>query len=136
MTLGNRIKYIRTDILKESQNDFCDNLNSYIKSNYSKEMINIDSLLFMQSMISQIENDKNLRMIRLVIILNYFHQRSRINPNWLILDNNNSSPLFITKIEIDSSLVEIYENIKNHSKEILNRISDLSIIIENSSIES
>lgn len=132
MLLGNKIKTIRTTILKESQSDFCTSINRYIKEHFSKKSIEEENLLFFQSMISKIENEEIITSKKLIILLNYLYTKFRINPNWIIIENNNSIPMYTSKIEIDTSLVDIYNNIELHSNELLKSVSDINIIIQNS----
>ena len=132
MLLGDKIKTIRTNILKESQDEFCININKYIKEHFSKDEINQEKLLFFQSMISKIENEEIITSKKLIIVLNYLYSKFRINPNWVIINNNNSVSMYTTKIDIDTSLLDLYNNIEINANELLKSVSDINIIIQNS----
>lgn len=126
--LGKRFRYIRLEIYKENQIDFCKNLNKYI---VSKKIPSDKNLKFTQTMLSKFENSSILYSKKFQLLLNFMYETKNINPAWLTLINNNTQPLYLTQIEINKSLSEIVLNINTKYKSISDDLNDLEIIMMN-----
>jgi len=126
--IGERIKTIRTELLSESQKEFCNNINRYIKIYYPESF---DKLKFRQDALSLFENSgNNISLNKFNILINYLYTK-KINPNWILLKNNNTQPQYVTTLEIDKNLVDITKDIKQKFSEINKDLNDIQIIVEN-----
>jgi len=127
--IGERIKIIRKELLLESQKMFCNRINEYIKTYYPDSF---DKLKFKQDTISLFESNRNsIPLNKFSVLVEYLYTKRKINPNWIILKNNNIQPKYITTLEIDKTLVDTIEDIKKKHSEISKSLNDIQIIIEN-----
>ena len=127
--IGKRIKYIRVTIFKDSQENFAERINEFIKKRKGVKFLKKNS--FSQHIISKLEGNSNATKEKLLIFLNFIHEKKRINSAWVILEDNNSQPMYTKKLVVDKNLIEIYKEIEENGDNIIKRISDIQIIINN-----
>ncbi len=130
--LGHRIKKVRKKVFNVSQTKFSEEINKYIENKTEIEKENI----FNQITISDLENKNRISKNNLVILINFLEKTKRINPNWILLEDNKSHPIYIKKIPIDKTLSSIHEEIEELGKQINQRTNDLRIIIENTGFDN
>ncbi len=128
--VGERIKRLRDEVYGLTQTEFADELNQYIWVNHKKHRY--DSQTFIQNHISLIEQKNQIRRDKFALLLNFLYASKRINPAWIVIEENNAIPKFLTKLLIDSSLVEKQKQLVEYGDKINQTINDISIVIENS----
>lgn len=127
--VGDRIRLIREEIYEMKQSELADEINSYIKK-HPKEFQ--DALLLNQPKLSFIEQKSRMSKESLFMLINFFYEDRRINPAWIMIKDNKAMPKFLTKLVIDSSLVEKQQELQEYAKKINQTINDISIVIDNS----
>lgn len=131
--IGERIKRVRDEVYGLTQSEFADELNEYIWVNHKKHRY--DSQTFIQNHISLIEQKNQIRRDKFALLLNFLYASKRINPAWIIIEQNSAIPKYLTKLLIDSSLVEKQKQLVEYGEKINQTINDISIVIENSVFE-
>lgn len=130
--IGERMKYVRTNIFKQNQRDFAALLNEHMKKKRGK----VDQKeLFSQNTISNMEIDGSIRLTKLIFMLNYLFEIKQVNPSWLTLEYNNSQPLYLKRMPAHKKLFEIHQEIKKHQLKIDQNVNDIRIILDNSGFE-
>ncbi len=123
--IGERFKKIRTEVYNLTQEEFAKKINEYSKSKGFKSNIN-------QSYISSIEDDDKLNFKKnMIIIINFLYDTEKINPAWILLENNNTQQMRNKYLVSERKLTDIYENILKKQEEISDQINDIFIIINN-----
>lgn len=123
--IGERLKKIRTEIFNLTQEEFAGKINEYSKAKGIKSKIN-------QSYISSIEDDDKLNFKKnMIIIINFLYDTEKINPAWLLLENNNTQAIRSKFLVSEKKLTEIYESVNKKQEEISNEINDMLLIINN-----
>ena len=123
--IGERLKKIRTEIFNLTQEEFAGKINEYSKAKGIKSKIN-------QSYISSIEDDDRLNFKKnMIIIINFLYDTEKINPAWILLENNNTQQMRNKYLISERKLTDIYENILKKQEEISDQINDIFIIINN-----
>lgn len=122
--LGDRIKNIRTSIYNCTQTELAELINLYYKQNKNKKK-------FTQTNFSTAENQQKIQTKKLIDLLNFFYDTKRINPTWMLIENNKSLPKLITKIVINKDLVDLHEMLEKNAQNMLKNVNDIRIIIDN-----
>ncbi|MGB6151854.1 MAG: hypothetical protein WBG48_07675 [Pricia sp.] len=131
--IGERIKRLRDEVYGLTQSEFADELNQYIWVNHKKHKYN--SQTFIQNHISLIEQKNQIKRDKFALLLNFLYASKRINPAWIVIEENNAIPKYLTKLLIDSNLVEKQRQLVEYGEKINQTINDISIVIENSVFE-
>ena len=67
----------------------------------------------------------------MIIIINFLYDTEKINPAWILLENNNTQQMRNKYLVSERKLTDIYENILKKQEEISDQINDIFIIINN-----
>ena len=67
----------------------------------------------------------------MIIIINFLYDTEKINPAWLLLENNNTQAIRSKFLVSEKKLTEIYESVNKKQEEISNEINDMLLIINN-----
>ena len=125
--IGDRIKHVRINVYKLNQTELADAINEYT----SKLKPKPTHKKFTQNTFTYLEAQSSIPSKKLLTLLNFLYDSKRVNTAWILMKNNKSLPLFITKIELNSDLIEIHSSLEKHSESILKGINDIRIIIDN-----
>lgn len=128
--IGLRFKRIREDIFGLSQTLMSDEINDFIKKKYGKKQVETSG--FNQNVISLLELNSKIRRDKFMILIQFLYTEKRINPSWFTLEQNESQPLYLTRLVIDSNLIEKQKEIREHAEKINQTINDIDIVIQNS----
>lgn len=128
--IGLRFKRIREDIFGLSQTLMAEEINDFIEKKYGKKQL--ASSGFNQNVISVLELNSKIRRDKFMILIQFLYTEKRINPSWFTLEKNESQPLYLTRLVIDSNLIEKQKEIKEYAEKINQTINDIDIVIQNS----
>lgn len=134
--IGEKFKEIRVQDFKLSQEEFVEEINKFVKTNYTKSEQKI--LLFNQNIVSVLENKSRLRNEKFITLLNYLFLKKQINPLWIILPvtNANTQRKYINNIAIDADVHQKLNDIKSlvsaTNDSVYKEINDIDIILRNS----
>ena len=126
--LANRIKYVRTEVFALSQEEMSQSVNKYLQERYKS----IDhKAKFSQNTMTKLESDSAITCTKLTHLLNFFYEEKRINPSWIMIEENMAISMYVTKLKIDNDLGELHELTKKSAMDILKYVNDVKIIIDN-----
>lgn len=128
--IGYRIKRVREEVFALSQTEFAEELNSYIERRHGQKLLK--TLSFNQNVVSLLEGQSKIRRDKFSLLLNFLYNERKINPSWIIIEENNNQPMYLTKLVIDKSLIEKQKELKTYAEKINQTINDIAIVIENS----
>ncbi|NAS11490.1 hypothetical protein [Poritiphilus flavus] len=112
--LGKRIRRIRKEVFAQSQVEFAEMLNDYLKSRDIVDKRN----MFTQNTITKMETENSLTAGKLITLLNFLYEKKQINPSWLLLEFNKSQPPYLNKLSDGKNSSEIQAEIKSYQMKI------------------
>lgn len=116
--IGNRLEYVRKEIVKKSQKEFAKSFNKWMRSE-----------ALVQAKVSSMESQFSIGKELFLDIVIFLFEKYRINPLWFILKDNANQLIRITNI--DGNLHEKRRIIEESCKQISQAISDIDIILRN-----
>ena len=128
--IGERIKKIREEVFKTNQTEFAAEIHDYIIRKHGTKLA--ETLNIHQGVISVAELHSRMRRDKFALLINFLYSERRINPSWILLEQNKTQPLYITKLVIDKSLLEKQKEIQEYAEKIHQTINDIEIVIQNS----
>lgn len=131
--IGARMRKIREDVFDISQLELAEEVNQYMERRHGSILLN--QLKFTQTVISLFENQSKIGRDRMIMLMNFMYNEKKINPSWIVLEKNNSQPMYSTKLIIDRSLVQKQKDIKEYAEKINQTINDIAIVIDNSAFK-
>lgn len=131
--IGARMRKIREDVFNISQLELAEEVNQYMERRHGSILLN--QLKFTQTVISLFENQSKIGRDRMIMMMNFMYNEKKINPSWIILEKNNSQPMYSTKLIIDRSLIQKQKDIKEYAEKINQTINDIAIVIDNSAFK-
>tara|TARA_R110002020_G_scaffold409529_1_gene619253 strand:+ start:7008 stop:7418 length:411 start_codon:yes stop_codon:yes gene_type:complete len=131
--IGARMRKIREDVFDISQLELAEEVNQYMERRHGSILLN--QLKFTQTVISLFENQSKIGRDRMIMMMNFMYNEKKINPSWIILEKNNSQPMYSTKLIIDRSLIQKQKDIKEYAEKINQTINDIAIVIDNSAFK-
>lgn len=131
--IGARMRKIREDVFNISQLELAEEVNQYMERRHGSILLN--QLKFTQTVISLFENQSKIGRDRMIMMMNFMYNEKKINPSWIVLEKNNSQPMYSTKLIIDRSLIQKQKDIKEYAEKINQTINDIAIVIDNSAFK-
>mgnify|MGYP003656661594 FL=1 len=131
--IGARMRKIREDVFDISQLELAEEVNQYMERRHGSILLN--QLKFTQTVISLFENQSKIGRDRMIMMMNFMYNEKKINPSWIVLEKNNSQPMYSTKLIIDRSLIQKQKDIKEYAEKINQTINDIAIVIDNSAFK-
>ena len=126
--LGFRFFKVRNEVSGSIQSSFAKEINQYIKIKYSDESF-YKKHKFSQYIISVLESSSNISKEKLLILVNFLKEKYRINPSWIMLDNNSECPMYIEKDKHYESISKLSEQVQKHINKVQDSINDVQIML-------